>query len=222
MQIHPRQNLRVEVIIDTVCPWCYIGKRRLETALAMEGVARAEILWRPFLLNPDMPSEGMPRRVYLATKFGGAESAERVYDVIHLTGARAGIDFNFDAIPTTPSSVGSHRLIQWCQTTAPDQATDLVEALFSAFFLEGRDIGLLEELLDIAAACGLPRDAVQSYLESDAGQEVIYRENIRAHRLGVTGVPCYIFNGRYTLAGAQEPEVLARMVRLARLEAFAP
>lgn len=219
MDMPARQTLRIEVIVDTICPWCFIGKRRLERALAAEGLYDPPILWRPFLLNPDMSPSGVERQRYLTDKFGGRAAAQRVYDVIRLTGAEMGIAFDFGAIRITPASVDSHRLIRFCLERAPHRANELVENIFSAFFCEGRDIGDPAVLNDLGEDIGLPAAALRTHLRSDRDRAVIESENLRAHRVGVTGVPCYVFNGRYALSGAQEVEILSRMIRLARLEA---
>ena len=210
-------RLRIEFIIDTICPWCYIGKRRLEYALRDENITEYTIDWRPFLLNPDMPRDGVDRKVYLATKFGGRNSARRVSDVIATTGALTGIDFNFEQIATTPNSVDSHRLIRYALRNAPERADALVEAIFQSFFLDAQNIGDTEVLTAIAASQGFDRRDVETYFLSGEDVGAIENENLLVHRLGVSGVPCYILNKRYALSGAQEPEILRRLIRLASM-----
>jgi predicted DsbA family dithiol-disulfide isomerase len=209
---------RVELVIDTICPWCYIGKQRIEQALADEGVTNALIEWRPFLLNPDMPRAGIDRQYYLSSKFGGRESAKRVYDVIALSGAATGIDFNFDDIKVTPNSVDSHRLIRYCARNLPEQTDVLVENVFKSYFLYGEDIGDSGVLVRLGEEVGLDGETLRSYLAGSTDSEAVENENLSVHRLGVSGVPCYIFNKRYALAGAQEPEILKRMIRLAMMD----
>ena len=211
-------RLRIEVAIDTICPWCYIGKRRLESALQDENITQYTLDWRPFLLNPDMPRGGMDRRMYLAAKFGGRDSAQRIYDVIAINGEETGIHFNFDQIATTPNSLDSHRLIRYALRMAPERADALVEALFQSFFIDAQDIGDRQVLAAIAAAQGFKRQDVESYLLSGEDVAAIENENLSVHRLGVSGVPCYILNKRYALSGAQEPEILRRLIRLAAMD----
>jgi predicted DsbA family dithiol-disulfide isomerase len=210
--------LRVEAIVDTVCPWCYIGKKRLEKALETEGLSGFAIEWRPFLLNPDMPQGGVDRKWYLSTKFGGIESAKRVYKSIALAGANVDIDFNFDAIAITPDSTLSHRLIYKMCAERPDIGNALVEDIFAAYFLRGRDIGHPDVLVDIAMRHGADRSEIIDYLHSDMDYDFVVQESRLAHQLGVSGVPCFLFNGRHALSGAQEPGILQRMIRLARQE----
>jgi predicted DsbA family dithiol-disulfide isomerase len=210
--------LRIEAIVDTICPWCYIGKRRLEEALTREGLSDFPINWRPFLLNPDMPPGGIDRHLYLSAKFGGTESASRVYRSIAAAGAVVGINFNFDAIAVTPDSTDSHRLVFKMCAEDPDIGNDLVEDLFAAYFLNGQDIGDHNILADIAVTHGGDRSEILDYLDSDLDREFVTHENRIAHQIGVTGVPCYLFNGRHALSGAQEPDILQRMIQLGRQE----
>lgn len=208
--------MKLDIVVDTICPWCFIGKRRLEEA--MEGIAgeAVEIRWRPFLLNPDMPDGGMDRQTYLSTKFGGEHRAERVYDSIRRAGEGNGIDFAFEKIQRTPNSVDSHRLIRFAErNVSPENCEVMVEQLFEAYFREGLDIGDLAVLTEVGVAAGLDQEALSAYLASDEDRAEIYRENAEAHRLGVTGVPCFILDEKYAIAGAQEPEVLRRMFQTA-------
>ncbi|WP_102782711.1 DsbA family oxidoreductase [Thalassospira sp. GB04J01] len=224
MNWHAGQNetslmpIRIEAIVDTICPWCYIGKKRLEKALSREQLDNLIINWRPFLLNPDMPNGGIDRKLYLSAKFGGAESATRVYKAIETAGAAVGIDFKFDDIKITPDSTDSHRLIFKVCSERPAVGNALVEDLFVAYFLEGQNIGDLDILAEIAVTHGEDRNEILDYLAGDMDRDFVGQENRVAHQMGVTGVPCFVFNGRHALSGAQEPEILQRMVRLARQE----
>ncbi|MEQ9328691.1 MAG: DsbA family oxidoreductase [Rhodospirillales bacterium] len=212
--------MKLDIVVDTICPWCFIGKRRLEEALEGSLGQPVEISWRPFLLNPDMPDGGMDRQEYLSRKFGGEHRAERIYDTIRRTGEAAGIDFKFDDIKRTPNSVDSHRLIRFSEREGDQAVTEkLVEILFEAYFLEGRDIGDIEVLTEIGETAGLDREKLHDYLSGDQDRADIYRENAEAHRLGVTGVPCFILDNKYAIAGAQEAEVLRRMFQTAASEA---
>lgn len=204
--------MRIDVISDSVCPWCYIGKRRLEKALAMRPGFAPDIAWRPFLLNPDMPPDGIDRATYLVRKFGSEARVRRVYGAIADAGLSEEIDFAFDSIGQTPNSVDSHRLVRF----AGPAAGDAVEALFQAYFLDGADIGDWDVLAGIGAGIGLDGHDLRAYLESDADIDEVLAENARAHRLGITGVPAFVFDGTMVISGAQEPAILARVMDVAR------
>ena len=206
--------MQIDVIFDTVCPWCYIGKHRFERALALRPEVRPEIRWRPFLLNPEMPSGGLDHQVYLERKFGSAYRINRIHGAAMQAGQADGISFNFEAIKRTPSSINSHRLIHFAAGST--RLTGLVESIFEAYFSRGLDIGEIGVLRHLAEACGLPGDEVEDYLRSGAGITAIESENARFHRLGVSGVPCYILDDRYAVAGAQEPDMLARLLDIAQ------
>ncbi len=196
--------LRIDLFSDVVCPWCFIGKRRLERAMAARPDTPVEIRWRAFQLNPDMPPGGMPRRHYLAAKFGGPERARRVYEAIGRAGASVGLDFAFDRIERAPNTADAHRLVRWAGEEGAADA--LVERLFRAYFLEGSDIGARDALLAAAAACGLDAEEAGRRLETGEGAREVAEENRLAQRNGITGVPFFVFNRRYAVSGAQEPE----------------
>ncbi len=206
----------VDVIVDTVCPWCYVGKARFEKALAMRPDQVVEIGWRPFQLNPAMPREGKDRTAYLSEKFGGGDGARRRYTVIADAGRQEGIDFRFDRIERTPNTVDSHRLIAYARRDGRQHA--IVGALFRAYFTNGRDIGEIQVLAEIAAENGLDGDAARAYLGSDEDRSMVVDEDEMARRLGVSGVPCYIVDRKYAVSGAQSPEVFLQIFDLARHE----
>jgi predicted DsbA family dithiol-disulfide isomerase len=208
--------MRIDVIIDTVCPWCFIGKRRLERALKnVTGVA-VELVWRPFQLNPEIPKQGRSHHSYLTEKFGGMDRAASRYGVIRDAGRSEGIHFDFDAIDVTPNSLDSHRLLAYSERHG--MQTPLVEAMFQAYFLEGRDIGDRAVLADIAAKHGLNREEIAGYLDSEVDIDRIRAEDDMIRRMGVNGVPCYIVNGKYAISGAQSPEVFFQVFDLVRHE----
>ena len=202
--------MEIDIIFDTVCPWCYIGKRRLEQALALRPEIKAKPVWRPFLLNPEMPPEGIDRSAYLLKKFGSEARVRRIYGAISEAAQSVEIDFAFDRIGKTPNSVDSHRLVRFADRQG--RADQVVEALFVEFFIEGRDIGDIEVLTEIGADSGLDRRALAAYLESGDDTQLIHDENARAHRLGINGVPSFAFNGKLVISGAQEPQVLVRLL----------
>lgn len=199
----------IDIVSDVVCPWCYIGKRRLERALAARGRGDVEIVWRAFQLNPDMPREGMDRARYLAVKFGSAAQAQRIYDEIAETGAAEGIAFAFSRIARTPNTLDAHRLIRLAAAEGRQDA--VVEALFRAYFLDGVDIGAQESLIAIAEEAGIAREVAEPFLAGEDGLDAVRREDLGARRLGITGVPCFIVDGRYAISGAQAPEVFLRV-----------
>jgi predicted DsbA family dithiol-disulfide isomerase len=196
--------MRIDIVSDVICPWCFVGKRRLEKALALRPEIPVEIVWRPFQLNPDMPPEGVDRGVYLAAKFGGDAHAERIHANVTAAGASVAIDFAFDRIGRTPSTRDAHRLIR--RAAAEGCADAVVEALFRAYFLEGRDIGDHAVLAEIAAGAGMEASETGRFLASAAELEQVLAEERSARRIGVNAVPCFIFDGHYAISGAQEPE----------------
>ncbi|MBR9970606.1 DsbA family oxidoreductase [Magnetospirillum sulfuroxidans] len=206
--------MKIEFIFDTVCPWCYVGKRRFERALAQRPGTRTEIVWRPFLLNPDIPPEGIDRRAYLDRKFGGPARVQRIHAAVAAAGNAEGIDFAFDLINRAPNTLNSHRMIRFAAGFGCQQET--VEALYRAYFTEGQDIGVIQILVGLGEKLGIPADALENYLRSDTDISAVLNDNARAHRQGVNGVPCLILDGSYALAGAQEPDILLRLIDIAR------
>ncbi|MED5396025.1 MAG: DsbA family oxidoreductase [Pseudomonadota bacterium] len=202
--------MKVNVIIDTVCPWCYIGKRRFEQALALRPDLDVKLAWRAFLLNSEMPAGGIARNLYLTRKFGSEARVRRIYGAIEEAGQSVEINFAFDRIARTPNSVDSHRLIRFAERTG--KADAMVETLFIEYFINGRDIGSRPVLLDFGRKLDLDVEGLRNYLDSEEGVRSIYDENSRAHRLGVNGVPSFVFNEKMVISGAQEPQVLASMI----------
>ncbi len=204
--------LSIDVVSDVVCPWCFIGKRRLEAALAQLGsaveLARPVVTWQPFELNPELPREGIDRRDYLDAKFGGGGRAAQIYERVRAAGATVGIEFAFERIARQPNTLDAHRLILWAQGRG--DAEPLVERLFRAYFLEGRAIGEPNVLADVAAEAGLDRGAASSMLSSDEGEATVRAAIRHFVALGVSGVPLFIFGNRIAVAGAQEPPLLVK------------
>ena len=205
--------MRIDIVFDTVCPWGYVGKRRLEEALALRPGRPVTRRWRPFLLNPQMPPDGMDRNTYLIRKFGSEARIKRVYGAISDAGQSVEISFAFDRIQRTPNSVNSHRLVRFADNEG--RADDAVEALFHAYFLQGRNIGDGGALIEIGADLGLDTEALAAYLNSDQDVTFVYEENLRAHRQGINSVPSYLFDGEMAISGAHDPQVLARMLDVA-------
>jgi predicted DsbA family dithiol-disulfide isomerase len=217
IRVPPKARLSIEVVLDLVCPWCCLGVRRLLRTLRRRPELAYDLHWRPFLLNPDMPRGGMPRSEYVVRKFGGEDRARRLYASIGEIGRSEGLEFRFDLIRRTPSSVDAHRLLRWA--AARGDATGLMEALFAAHFVEGQDIGDPFFLSVLAARHGLDGAAARAFLDTDQDSDSVHAENLRAHRLGINGVPCFVIGGRHAIAGAQESEVIERLLDVALVDA---
>lgn len=204
--------MQIDIVADVACPWCFIGKRRLERALALRPDIVATRSWRAFQLNPDLPREGMPREVFLAAKAAGRRPADR-FAAIVAAGRAEGIDFAFDRIRRMPNTLLAHRLIRLA--AAEGRSDAIVEALFHAFFTSGIDIGDIAALTRIAARNGIEARRAETYLESEAGTAEVLAEDQRARRLGIRAVPCFIIERGYAISGAQEPEMLLPLFDLA-------
>ncbi|MBS0169582.1 MAG: DsbA family oxidoreductase [Nitrospira sp.] len=198
-------SLTIDIYSDVVCPWCYIGKRRLEQALeSVQAQARARVFWRPFQLNPTMPKAGMDRRVYLETKFGGANEVHAIHDRIVVAGVSAGIEFAFGRIARTPNTFDAHRLIWFAQQQGRQDAC--VEALFHGYFTEGLNVGEADALISLASGAGLDGAAAGRFLQSNDGVEAVRQEEARGRQLGIRGVPYFVLNGKTAVSGAQPVE----------------
>ena len=201
---------KLDVISDPICPWCYIGKTHLDRALAERPDHGFVIEWHPFQLNPTMPPEGMDRRAYLETKFGGPEGATRAYAPVVQAAAKAGLSINFDGIKTTPNTIDAHRLIHWaglkgCQT-------EVVDRLFDAYFVAGKNIGDHAILADIAEASGLDRAEVMDNLDSDHVLAETRARDSHVRKLGVSSVPTFIVLNQHVVSGAQPPETWVSII----------
>ncbi len=203
------QTVSIDVVSDAVCPWCYIGKRHLGAALdTLEGI-RPEIRWRPYQLDATIPPGGMSRADYLSRKFG-PERITQMNARLTQAGAGAGISFALEKIARSPNTLDAHRLIRWAQ---PSGAQDgVVERLFQLYFEEGADIGDRDLLADVAAAHGFERPLARRMLDAETDKEAVRGEIATAQRMGVTGVPFFIFDGKFALSGAQPPEAIAAAI----------
>lgn len=216
--------MQIDVISDVVCPWCFIGKRNLEAALAAwrelhPGDEAPTVSWHPFQLNPDLPGTGMPRAQYIADKFGGPDRAKEIYARVAKAGASAGIEFNFDGIVRQPNTIDPHRLVHLAGEQG--RQDEMVEALFRSYFLNEADLTNADTLADIAASAGLDREQVAGYLSTDKDKPLIHNGDHRARTIGVQGVPFFIFNQKYAVSGAQPPEVLLDVMQKIRAEVAA-
>lgn len=205
--------IRIDIVSDAVCPWCYIGKKNLEAALPMVGGVEISVNWRPYQLDPTIPPEGKDRAQYLAQKFGGEERAKTIYKRVEDAGAAAGIEFDFQAIEISPNTLDAHRLIRWAGGQGEAVQGKVVERLFRIYFIEGGNIGDHGVLRSVAEEAGMDGEVVAGLLASDADVEHVRGEIAFAQQIGVTGVPFFILEGRHGLSGAQPPEVLAQAIR---------
>jgi len=212
--------MHIDMIGDVMCPWCFIGKRRLERALARRPRIPVSLSWRPFQINPLLAPEGMDRKAYLVTKFGSEAQVRLLLAAIAEAGAGENIAFEFDRIRRTPNSLDAHRLIAWADQEGAGQggrgkSGAMIDALFHAYFIEGADIGDSATLARIAGTQGLSPKEAASFLESETGIEEVLTEDHAARRFGISGVPCFIIDGKWTLAGAMEPEFFLPLFDLA-------
>jgi predicted DsbA family dithiol-disulfide isomerase len=196
-------TLNIDVISDVICPWCYIGKRRLEKAVAAFGREQVRVRWHPFQLNPRMPKGGMNRQEYRTAKFGSWERSLALDAQVAEAGRGEGIPFAFDKIERTPNTLDAHRLIGLADKEGVQDA--VVEALFRAYFVEGRDISQTTVLLDVVAGAGLDRGQAEATLSGDEGLAAIRAAEEQARRSGVQGVPFFLINNTVALSGAREP-----------------
>lgn len=201
---------RLDIISDPICPWCYIGKAKLDRALEAAPDHPFEITWKPFQLNPDMPATGMDRREYLEWKFGGRDGAIKVYGEIAETAQAAGLDIAFEKITRTPNTIDAHRLIHWAK--AEQCQTPVVSQLFKRFFREGQDISDREVLVDIAKSAGMDADMVARLLSGEVDLAEVRAEDKAAREMGVQGVPCFIIGTHYVVSGAQSPEMWGNVI----------
>ncbi len=202
--------MHIDIYSDVVCPWCYVGKRRLERALTEFGGA-ARIAWRPFQLNPTMPKDGMDRTAYLEAKFGSLDSFRQLEEHVQAAGASEGIAFAFENITRTPNTFAAHRLIWFAERDGCQDA--VVNSLFRGYFEEGADIGSSATLVQLAARAGLHGEIVERFLRSDEGTAEVKAEEATGHALGIRGVPYFLVNGTYAISGAQPVETFVSALK---------
>ncbi|HEY0107533.1 MAG TPA: DsbA family oxidoreductase [Rhizomicrobium sp.] len=202
--------MQIDIVSDTVCPWCFIGKRRLGRALAMRPQVPFQLFWRPYQLDPAIPREGVDRNAYLTAKFGDGPRLQAMAETVRGEGAGEGIDFAFDRIARSPNTLDSHRLIRWAG--AAGKQDDLVERLFKAYFVDGRDIGDAGVLTEIASEAGMDAALIARLLADGSDLESVEREAGMANQMGISGVPTFIFDSRFMISGAREPEILVKII----------
>ena len=202
--------IKLDIMSDPICPWCYIGKTQLDRALASHPDHPFTVEWHPFQLNPDMPAEGMDRRAYLEGKFGGKAAAVQVYGNIERQAQTLGLSIDFAAMKRTPNTINAHRLIHWAGLEQKQQG--LVDALFDAYFCKGVDIGESDILCDIAEKAGLERDVIAHLLDGDTDCQMIRERDAHSRKMGVNAVPTFIVANQHAVPGAQTPEVWGTII----------
>ena len=207
-------GLTIDVVSDVVCPWCYLGKKRLERALADEAGEPIKVHWRPYQLDPSIPKGGLERRAYMINKFGNDGRIEAAHERLNARGAEEGIAFAFDRIARAPNTLDAHRLIRWA--LAAGAQDKIVDRLFKLYFEEGRDIGDRALLIETAGECGMDKEVVEKLFAEGADEDEVRAEIAQAQEIGVTGVPFFIFAQRFGVPGAQSADVLATAIDRAR------
>jgi len=203
--------IKLDIMSDPICPWCYIGKAHLDRALAAHPDHPFVIEWHPFQLNPDMDPEGMDRRAYLEGKFGGKAGAVRAYAPVVEQAEKAGLNINFEGMKRTPNTLDAHRLIHWAGIEGKQTAA--VSALFKAYFAETRDIGDHDVLADIADGIEMDATVVRRLLGSDADRADIAARDSHSRKMGINSVPTFIVGGKHAVPGAQPPELWAKVIK---------
>ncbi len=202
--------ITIDVVSDVVCPWCYVGKKRLQAALDARPDIAAEIRWRPFFLDPTVPRAGKPRIEYITGKFGGADKITPAHERLVGIGKAAGVDFHFDKIEVQPNTLDAHRLIGWA--SAEGKADALVENVFADFFVNGVDLSNHGNLVAAAARAGMDAAQVSADLASNKDEELVARQAQAASASGIGGVPFFVFGSKVALSGAQEAEVISSAI----------
>jgi len=208
--------LPVDVVSDVVCPWCFIGKRRLEKAISLRPEIAVTVRYRPYFLNPWVPRAGISRTEYLTTKFGSVDRYRANAQRIVMAACEEGLAYNLDAIARQPNTLDCHRLIRWSGESG-DRAR-MKQRLMELYFTEGADLSDSEVLVGAASDCGMDADRVRARLASDEDVEIVSAEAEQARAAGIDGVPCFILGGIFAVSGAQAPEYLADAIGRAAAE----
>jgi predicted DsbA family dithiol-disulfide isomerase len=204
------QPVRIDVVSDVVCPWCFIGKRRLEKAIALNPDIPVEVHWRPYFLNDWIPREGIAREQYLTTKFGSPERYKGIAQRVATAAAAEGLNYAMDKISRQPDTLDAHRLIRWAESIG--KAAEMKQKLMDLYFTEGADLTDHDVLVKAAANVGLDANKIRQALASEQDVAEIEREALSAKEAGIEGVPCFIFGGKFAVSGAQAPEYLAEAI----------
>lgn len=210
--MNDESSITVDVVSDVVCPWCFIGQKRLDKAIAAVDID-VHIRWRPFQLDPTIPPEGKNRRDYMVAKFGSEQRIREIHARIEPLGEAEGISFAFDAIKVAPNTLDAHRLIRWAGTAGEAIQNRLVRRLFQLNFEEGANLGDQAVLIEAAREAGMDASVVETLLPTDADVEAVRTEIATASRMGISGVPCFLLEGKYAVMGAQDADTLADALR---------
>ncbi len=213
-------TLTIDIYSDVVCPWCYLGERRLKRALSIASEIDTAIGWKPFRLDPTIPRQGIDRAKYISDKFGSAEAIEPAHQRLAELGRVENIDYRFDAITRSPDTTDAHRLSRWAAAEGKQEA--MVDRLFAAYFTEGKDVGDATVLTTLAGEAGLDTDAVAARLATDEDRDTVAEEIERAYRIGITGVPTFVLAGKYAVVGAQEALTIVEALRQVAAKVAAP
>jgi len=206
-------RITVDVVSDVVCPWCFMGQKRLDKAVASLADIEVEVRWRPFQLDPTIPPEGKERRAYMLAKFGSEERIRQIHARIEPLGEAEGIAFDFGAIKVSPNTLDAHRVIRWAATAGNEVQNRLVRDLFSLYFEQGQNIGDRTILAATATRAGMDASVIETLLPSDADVEAVQNEIAMASRMGITGVPCFLLEQKYAVMGAQDTGTLVDAIR---------
>ncbi|SLN16523.1 DsbA family oxidoreductase [Pseudooctadecabacter jejudonensis] len=202
--------VKLDILSDPICPWCYIGKTNLDRALEQIGDHPFTIEWHPFQLNPDMPAGGMGRRDYLEAKFGGKEGAVRAYAPVVEMAEKVGLSIDFEGMQRTPNTLDAHRLIHWAGVEG--RQSFVVQRLFEAYFRDARDIGDREVLLDIADGCEMDAAVIGKLLASDADKDDIQNRDAHSRKMGIQSVPTFVVANQHAVPGAQPTEMWVKVI----------
>ena len=209
----PRQTISIDLVSDVVCPWCYVGQKRVEKAIESLSDIDVDIRWRPYQLDPSIPAAGKDRREYMLAKFGSEQRIREIHARIEPLGAAEGIDFDFEAIKVAPNTLDAHRVVRWAANSGPGVQNAVVKRLFRLYFEEGANIGDHLVLVHAAADAGMDAAVVEALLPTDTDRDAVAQEVATASRMGITGVPCFLLEGRYAVVGAQETATLTDAIR---------
>lgn len=208
-----QQAITIDVVSDPVCPWCFIGQKRLDKAIYATPEVDVTVRWRPFQLDPTIPAGGIDRKQYMLSKFGSEERLREIHSRIEPLGAAEGISFDFDAITVSPNTLDAHRVIRWAATAGQDVQNKLARRLFKLYFEEGRNIGDHAVLAEAAHEAGMDTPVVEALLPTDTDRDAVASEAATASRMGISGVPCFLLENKYAVMGAQETDTLVNAIK---------
>jgi predicted DsbA family dithiol-disulfide isomerase len=208
-----RQSISVDVVSDVVCPWCFIGQKRLDKAIEALPDIDVHVRWRPFQLDPTIPAGGIDRKQYMMSKFGSEERLKEIHARVEQLGADEGIEFDFDAITVSPNTIDAHRVIRWSAAQGEKAQNTVARRLFQLYFEQGKNVGDHEVLIDAVRDAGLDAAPIEVLLATDADHAEVSTEAATASQMGITGVPCFLLESKYAVMGAQDVATLVEAIR---------